>query len=69
MTSPAEYETRVRALESMNNLLAEQIDRMQIVMKMAQVWYDNDKGFTRIALRNAVSTYNATMKWLAREGR
>lgn len=58
---------RVRALEQLNQSLAEQIDRMDKVIKRAQTWHLNDKGLTRIDLHQAIDSYNGKMRRLAKE--
>ncbi len=67
----AEYQRRIAALERLNAQLAAQVDRDRLVIKMAELWRDNDKGFTkrftRVALREAVDTYRRTMAQLAKE--
>jgi uncharacterized phage infection (PIP) family protein YhgE len=63
----SERDERITQLEQLNSLLAEQIDRMDKVIKIARQWHNNDKGFTRIALHNALDQYDAKMKQMAKE--
>lgn len=63
----AELDQRVKALYQLNLELAAQVDRMRPVVDFARTWHANDKGFTRIALHNAVSHYNTAMAQLAKE--
>ena len=63
----AERDARIAALEKLNATLAAQVDRDRLVIKMAELWRDNEKGFTRIALREAVDTYRRTLAQLAKE--
>jgi hypothetical protein len=65
--SEAEYRERIAALERQCVTLAAQVDRDRLVIKMAEPWRDNDKGFTRIVLREAVDTYRCTMAQLAKQ--
>lgn len=58
---------RIGQLEQLNAVLAAQVDRMHVVVKAAQVWAGNDKGFTRIALRTAVINYVSQMEKLAKQ--
>jgi hypothetical protein len=63
----AERDRRIEALERQCATLAAQVDRDRLVIKMAELWRDNEKGFTRIGLREAVDTYRHTMAQLAKE--
>jgi hypothetical protein len=63
-----EAHQHISQLEALNTLLAEQVDRMDKVVKAAKTWAGDDKGFTRIALRTAVINYMGEMAQLAKEG-
>lgn len=56
---------RIREMEQLNALLAEQVDRQRVVINAARTWHENDKGFTRIALHTAIDNYDRVMKKLA----
>jgi len=63
----AERDERIVVLEGQCALFAEQVDRMDKVVKAAKTWHLNDRGFTRITLHNAVSYYITEMARMVKD--
>jgi len=67
VTSEQEYITRIAALERLNKSLAEQVDRMQLVIDAAGDNQENDYKY-RARVKRAMMIYSTQMARLTKDG-